>query len=137
MNRNLFAYGALMFPDIVFALTGKRFKTEAALLQGYTVKKVKDEVYPGLIKSRGDTTQGVIIYGVDEAPYQIIATWETAQYLSVKERVIVDGQPLEAYLFVYADPNRLDGRWDKARFQKADLARYVREEIPAFLRNLQ
>ena len=52
MGKNIFAYGSLMFPEVMFRLvSGRDYKHCPGVLKGYARKSVKDAVYPGIVQS--------------------------------------------------------------------------------------
>lgn len=48
--QNVFAYGSLMFPEVMFKVTKGQYQSAKAVLRNYTRKQVKNQVYPGLTK---------------------------------------------------------------------------------------
>ena len=74
---NVFTYGSLMFPEVINALLHRNdYQSCAASLTGYTRLKVKDAVYPGLVKSLGSTVEGVLYLNVEEEDLQILNSFE-------------------------------------------------------------
>jgi len=127
----LFVYGTLTFPEIVQALTGKHFRSEAAVLEGYSVRKLADWPYPGLVPSAGEVTHGLVLYDVDEASFQIIEAWEANGYQPEQVTVAVGDKPVEASTYRWlreVEPEI----WDRGFFKERFLKDYVDRVIPGF-----
>jgi gamma-glutamylcyclotransferase (GGCT)/AIG2-like uncharacterized protein YtfP len=63
---NIFAYGTLMIPDVMYAVTTRKFRFKDAILRGYARFTVKGESYPGIIPVADAVTEGIIYFDVDE-----------------------------------------------------------------------
>ena len=51
---NIFTYGTLMYPEVMYGLVKKKdYHSEPALLTNYSRKHVKGRTYPGLKKDEG------------------------------------------------------------------------------------
>ena len=65
---NLFAYGSLMFKEVIYQLTTQQdYESRKAVLKGYARRTVKEAVYPGIYKAEGDQVDGVVYIGVTAA----------------------------------------------------------------------
>ncbi len=48
--KNVFTYGSLMYPEVIYKLMKKHdYAHEPVLLRGYARRHVKNRAYPGLI----------------------------------------------------------------------------------------
>lgn len=47
---NIFTYGTLMFPEVMFTVCKSKYESEKATLQGYARRQVKGRIYPGVKK---------------------------------------------------------------------------------------
>ncbi|MEJ2656922.1 MAG: gamma-glutamylcyclotransferase [Desulfobacterales bacterium] len=63
---NLFVYGTLMFPSVMYAVTARKFRFIDATLRNYARYTVKGESYPGIIPETSAVTEGIIYFDVDE-----------------------------------------------------------------------
>ena len=63
---NLFAYGTLMWPGVLEAVTGRRLKGVNAILEGYIRLRVKGQHYPVVVPSPGDSVEGILYSGLTE-----------------------------------------------------------------------
>ncbi|MEF2175157.1 MAG: gamma-glutamylcyclotransferase family protein [Candidatus Absconditabacteria bacterium] len=81
---NLFVYGTLMYPEIVFALTGKYFRSQEAILSNYKRYAIRygniTSPYPGIIPFNNSLVHGNILFDVDEYSLQILDFFEDSEY---------------------------------------------------------
>ncbi len=59
-DMNIFAYGTLMIPSVMYAVTGRHFRSQKAILKDYARFTVKGESYPGIIPVMNAITEGKI-----------------------------------------------------------------------------
>lgn len=130
MTYSLFTYGTLEIAEIMQRVTGKNFRTDSAVLMNYGRYKIKDEVYPGVIKEMGSKTPGTIYYGLDECDLQNIDRYEDVCYQRINLPVrITDSNQVDAMVYVIKEQHRelLSGyAWDKDYFVKHELAAFKR-----------
>ena len=50
---NVFAYGSLMIPSVMHAVTGRWFTHTEAVLEGYARYGIDGESYPGIVPQEG------------------------------------------------------------------------------------
>ena len=82
---NIFTYGTLMSLKIWERVVMGKYLFQPGILQGYTCNKVKNEVYPGLIKSKTTTVKGVIYWDVNREDILRLDQFEGDEY----KRIIV------------------------------------------------
>jgi gamma-glutamylcyclotransferase (GGCT)/AIG2-like uncharacterized protein YtfP len=74
---NLFAYGSLMFKEVINPLTTtKDYESCKGTLVGYTRKYVKNNVYPGIYQSQGERVEGVVYYSVTNTDMELLNKFE-------------------------------------------------------------
>ena len=135
MNTNLFVYGTLLFPEIVFAITGKNFKTKPAVLFDYKRLQVFNEgsrlPYPAITKSIGDSVNGMILFDVDAKSMQSIISFEADEYDQQLITFQLDNTYLHAVTFVFKDDlkHRLKSDWDLEEFRKNHLGTYIQKFV--------
>lgn len=137
MARNLFVYGVLTFPEIVFSLTGRNFKSEPATIRNAIVRRVEDKPYPGLLRSNGKISNGAVLFDVDDESYEIIKKWEDNGYITIEEYVETVKGAIKATIFVFTTPKLLGGDWDRNLFRKQHLNNYLNTKIPDFLKSIR
>jgi gamma-glutamylcyclotransferase (GGCT)/AIG2-like uncharacterized protein YtfP len=77
---NLFVYGTLMIPSVMYAVTGRKFRIVDAILRGYARYTVKGEYYPGIVPATDAVTEGVIYLDVDELSIKQLDEFEGDLY---------------------------------------------------------
>ena len=94
----IFAYGTLMIPEVMYAVTTREFRFKNAILRGYARFTVKGESYPGIIPVTDAVTEGVIYFDVDELSLARLDAFEGNLYqrkpirVETKEREIRDAE---------------------------------------------
>ena len=94
----IFAYGTLMIPEVMYAVTTREFRFKNAILRGYARFTVKGESYPGIIPVTDEVTEGVIYFEVDELSLARLDAFEGNLYqrkpirVETKEREIRDAE---------------------------------------------
>ncbi len=119
---DVFAYGTLLFPEVMLAVTRTRFLAQPAMLRGYARRRVRGASYPGLRCEPGAVTEGRLYRAVDPAALDRLDAFEGNLY--ARERVLVelDASLLEAitYLIRPAFLHRLsEESWDPAAFRSS------------------
>jgi gamma-glutamylcyclotransferase (GGCT)/AIG2-like uncharacterized protein YtfP len=134
MDR-LFAYGTLMWPEILEEVAGCRLPSEPATLRGYARRAVRGESYPGIVEDPGGRVEGVLYRGVPPQAWDRLDRFEGEMYArTLVQAELADGIPLPAGAYVVkpAFRDRLDAiDWDPAAFARRDLARF-RRGYPGF-----
>lgn len=137
---NVFVYGTLMFPEIVFSLTHKKFKTENATLNNYKRFKIHDgnhsREYPAISKSEGDFVDGVLLFDVDEDSLKILDFFEDDEYIRKEMTVSFNNQSCLAFVYIWnpKSKDKLKSSWNSDEFKEKYLNYYVFEVIPDILR---
>ena len=84
---NIFAYGTLMIPEVMYAVTTREFRFKNAMLRGYVRFTVKGESYPGIIPVTDATTEGIIYFNVDKLSLARLDAFEGDLYQRTPVRV--------------------------------------------------
>lgn len=126
---NVLAYGTLMFPEVMEALTGKQFPSEAYELKGFVRRRLIGQLYPGLIEKVGETVCCSLYFDIDPASLQILDQAEDQCYeRRMMEVVSVSRGALSARVYVIPLTRaRLlsEERWDHEAFRERHLTEYV------------
>lgn len=126
----LFAYGTLEFPQVMRALTGRRFRTSPACLKGHVRLTVRGAVYPGLTPRAGGEVSGTLYRGLDRKAIRRLDAFEGPLY----RRRVVRVQPVGersmtalVYLVTPRQRRRLGTtNWDPVVFAGRHLTTYLR-----------
>lgn len=139
MAQNIFAYGTLMLPEIVFALTKKNFVMKEGTLKDYRRYKVNDpnreQKGPAIIKEEGYEVKGKVIFDVGDKTIKLLDKFEGRSYEKRKVLVSVDDNKIEAIMYLGANFNKdfLYGDWDLEEFKQKYLDFYIKKRIPQIL----
>ena len=142
MKKNVFVYGTLIFPEIVFSLTNKKFLMKDAILKGYKRFKVNDphreQKGPALIEEKGGEVRGKILFDVDKDTIKILDKFEGESYEKKKVFVSVNGKKVEAIVYLGTNFNKdfLHGEWSEEEFKQKHLDFYLKKRIPEILKKL-
>lgn len=126
---NVLAYGSLLFPEVLEALTGSRFESEDLILRHFQRRTLRGEIYPGLIEHPGGAVDCRLWFDVDAESMEILDRFEDRCY----ERRII---PIEtrsrgaAEALFYVIPRSLAGvlsdePWEPGFFKQNHLRPYV------------
>ncbi len=126
---NIFAYGTLMIPAVIYAVTARHFRSQTAILRGYARFTVKGESYPGIIPQADAITEGIIYLNVNEASLERLDIFEGELYQRTPVRAETKGKEMlnaETYVIKSEYRGCLSSKgWDVNRFTQADLKRFL------------
>ena len=106
MNR-LFCYGTLQVPEVIRAVTGRTYPGRPAILRGYAIYKVKNAEYPGIIRSAGDETRGIVYDDVSHHDLKVLDLFEGDLYRRRSLGVDLEGGDLRnAWCYVIRDSKK-------------------------------
>lgn len=134
---NLFVYGTLTFPEVVFALTGQKFASKRAELIGYRVAKLKGKKFPGLIKNEDSIAKGLLFMDLDAESFEIISKWEDPKFSLINVDVLCSGDTKKVKTFIWKGDDVAREDWDREEFKKNYLSEYVNYDIPSFLQTIK
>jgi gamma-glutamylcyclotransferase (GGCT)/AIG2-like uncharacterized protein YtfP len=81
---NIFTYGTLMIPEVMVAVTTRKFRSTDATLKGYARFTVKGESYPGITPEPGAITEGVIYFDVHDWSLERLDAFEGNLYQRIQ-----------------------------------------------------
>ncbi len=96
---NLFAYGTLMWPEVITAVIGRCPAGEPAMLPGYRRLRVKGEHYPVIVRSAGDAVEGIVYCGLTAAEFERLDAFEGEEY----DRIAVSIGQVKASVYVLSE----------------------------------
>ena len=106
--KPVFVFGTLMDPDLFSAITSKTISEKEmvpATALGWKRVVAAGKSYPMLVQAPGEQVEGYVIYGLDRDDLAKMQFYETDEYQLTSIDLIVDGQALEAQ--VYLNSGRL------------------------------
>jgi gamma-glutamylcyclotransferase (GGCT)/AIG2-like uncharacterized protein YtfP len=129
MNLNIFAYGTLMIPSVMHAVTARHFRFQKAILRDYARFRVKGESYPGIIPVTDAITEGIVYFNVNEFSLEQLDTFEGDLYERTRIRVETQEKEIlnaQAYVIQSKYLGYLSRKeWDVKEFIKKDLEMFL------------
>jgi gamma-glutamylcyclotransferase (GGCT)/AIG2-like uncharacterized protein YtfP len=118
---HIFTYGTLMFPEVWQAVAGSTFKSVVGTLRGYAAFRVRDAVFPGILRTNDDSVvHGVLYLNVDDAAIVRLDQFEDDFYERQTVNVdCLDGPLRTANTYVVPAKNRqilTDELWTREAF---------------------
>jgi gamma-glutamylcyclotransferase (GGCT)/AIG2-like uncharacterized protein YtfP len=122
---SLFAYGTLVFPEVLSAVAGRPLAREPATLEGYLRRGVIGEIFPAIVEgAEHDRVAGVLYAGLDSREWARLDRFEGDLY--VRRRVTVARGDAFAYVLAARWRHRLAAQpWDPAAFARDHLAAFL------------
>jgi len=96
---NLFAYGTLMWPEVLEAVIGRRLQGIPVTLPGYVRLRVKREHYPAIVAAEGDRVEGILYRGLTAPEFARLDRFEGEEY----DRRIERAGGAEVQVYVLSD----------------------------------
>lgn len=96
---NLFAYGTLMWPEVLESVIGRHLDGVRATLGGYQRRRIIGEHYPAIIPASGEVVDGILYENLTEADFLHLDLFEGEEY----DRVTVQIGNIEAQAYVLAE----------------------------------
>lgn len=144
---NIFVYGTLMFEEVVYALTGKRFPSSKATLHEYRRCRIEDPARdakgPAIIFNEDYSVTGLVLFNIDLDTLHILDLFELAAggYERITGHVFLsDGNSVEVEFYRGTDSIRQylsDIDWSELEFRDLYLEHYVKERISKLRRQWQ
>lgn len=133
MRYNVFAYGSLMFDDIMQELLDQRLMKTDAILNGWSRHALRDRSYPGAVADCNDQAfvQGIVWFNLSEADLAILDHFEGDEYSRQEVTVVTqDGQTVQAWVYAWKDKGDLLGPWDPDLFEQTSRSTFVQIHRP-------
>ena len=127
---HLFTYGTLMFPEVWRRIALSEAVSERASLAGFAIYRVKDAVFPGILRAREvDRVEGVLYRDLNEEMLFELDAYESDFYSRESVWVTTDhGEAVECQVYIVPENRRellTDELWDADWFAKHKLASYL------------
>lgn len=124
----LFAYGTLMFDEVMAAVTGEAGSSLDAVLHGFERRLLRGAVYPGVAPRPGARVSGRAWTGLGEAALARLDRFEGPMYRREAHPVVTADGLLEAQVYVVRPGYRwmmTTRPWEPGEFRARSLARYA------------
>ncbi len=145
MKYDVFAYGILMYEDVLLTLTGKRFSLEPATLHHHHRYGFLLEGFPELavvLPKENASVSGVVIRDVDAQAMRVLDLFEDVDDIYGRSRravTLASGAELhtDVYLGTAKAKTIARGDWDEDEFIRLHYQRYIDAAIPDFLNEIK
>ncbi len=128
-DMNFFAYGSLVFGEVMTAVTGRHYESVSATLKGYARYRVHNASYPGLVQSAGDTVGGAFYPDVAAVSVRLLDRFEGEYYarrsISVQMK---HNDAVAAETFVFRPEHRhllSPEEWNREDFRTSHLQAFL------------
>lgn len=102
---NIFVYGSLMDPKIMFSICKGNYLSQSAVLNGYSLNQISNQIYPGLIKNENKSVSGVVYLGLNDSDVQALDLYEKEYCFPGKVEVeIKNKRTIPANVYFYNIP---------------------------------
>lgn len=125
----LFVYGTLIFTQVMEAVTGRQHEGQIAKLHNFAAYKVVGDVYPGIWRLEGVTTDGILYQDISREDLEILDRYEGEEFhrelLDVETE---DGDIHRAWVYTFrpAYHHLLSEKpWNAEYFNEDELEAYV------------
>ena len=126
---NLFTYGTLMFPAVWHRIDVGEFPSEPATLPGFSIYRIKDAVFPGIVRSApDDLVHGRLYRSLDDDALFELDAYESDLYDRIPVIAATEQGPVECTAFVIPESRRealTNEVWDAKWFEQHQLERYL------------
>lgn len=118
----LFAYGSLLFPEVLQALLGRVPESTPATVAGWRVAALPGRVYPALIAAEA-IAKGRLLTDLTGQEWRIIDAFEDHVY-DLRRLTLTDGR--HGWTYVCTDESDVSpDDWDISQFERRDLTAYI------------
>lgn len=127
---HLFAYGTLTFPEVWQRIAVCEVISEPARLNGFAIYRVRDAVFPGIVRAReADVVRGVLYRELDEETLFELDMYESDFYQRESVWVTTEkDEVVECQSYVVPQNRRqllTDEPWDAKWFAEHELKNYL------------
>lgn len=128
MSIPLFAYGSLMFPEVLAALIQEPTEqSEDAVLHDYSRHALKGKRYPGIVPASGQRVPGRVFHGLSTSAWNLLDSFEGTMY-ERRELPIVSLNTKRAWVYVLTRESQSllqADQWCIETFKRVHLPAYL------------
>ena len=125
---HLFAYGTLMCEDIMQEVSGCLPEHRRGVLKGYARRRVRSQVYPGLLQLEANRVDGVVYLDVPASAWERLDRFEGEMYARQAVSIEMDGGgqlTAETYIVRPGYVDRLEeDEWDFSEFLSSGKSKF-------------
>jgi gamma-glutamylcyclotransferase (GGCT)/AIG2-like uncharacterized protein YtfP len=124
----LFAYGTLMFPDVIKSVIGRVPGSRSGVINGYRRLEVAGESFPGLIKGDDERVDGLVYEDISKGEWDRLTAFEDDFYELQEVTVDCLGRAVRAFAYIVPPSQRSllsDKAWNPHAFRESYLAGFA------------
>ncbi|BBL70661.1 gamma-glutamylcyclotransferase family protein [Methylogaea oryzae] len=126
----LFAYGTLLLPEVMRAVTGRQPVGQPARLEGYACRLLRKRPYPGIRPSPGAVTTGLLYWGLDRRAWRRLDAFEDDDCYGKAIVTVLDGASRRHQAVAYAVKAKHYGAlsalpWSAEKFRRQRLCVFL------------
>ncbi len=118
-----------MFPEVWERIAVGSFPSEPATLPGFAIFRVKNAVFPGIIRAEpDDQVSGKVYSNLDDDAIFELDAYESDLYERIPVIAATERGPIECTAYVIPDANRealTSEAWDSKWFAEHQLQKYL------------
>ena len=130
---SVFAYGTLLFPEVMRRVIGRNPPSQQATLEGFARFLIRGESFPGIVGDPASRTHGLLFAGVRPNELASLDAYEGDLYVRRQVSVALQGGgAADAVVYVVAPSLRdqvSELSWDPERFAAEGLQAFI-EALP-------
>jgi gamma-glutamylcyclotransferase (GGCT)/AIG2-like uncharacterized protein YtfP len=129
-TMHIFTYGSLMYRPVWERVVTGEYGASAATLRGFSRRRIRGELYPGLVRASTDSVVEGILY-LDVSAPDVAALdhfeGEGEAYARIEVAVqLAGGGAAQAWTYLYLNLDLAeDSPWDPALFESEGMARFM------------
>lgn len=120
-DAGIFAYGTLLFPEVVRLLLGRVPGSVPARAPGWRVRALPGVVYPGLVAEPGAEASGRLLTDLTAAEIEVLDAYEDDAY--ALDLLALDGGR-RGWAYIWPEETA-DRDWDPGHFARHDLPGFL------------
>ena len=127
-RATLFAYGTLMFPDVIRSVIGRVPASRSGVIKGYRRLEVAGESFPGLVKGDDESVEGLVYLEISKEEWDCLTAFEDDFHELQQVTVDCLGTGVRALAYI-VPPSRKsllsDKAWNPDAFREKHLAGFA------------
>lgn len=118
-----------MFPEVWRRIDVGEFESQPAVLPGFAIYRVKDAVFPGIVRAEpDDQVNGLIYFNLDDDSLFELDAYESDLYDRIAVIAATENGPVECTAYVIPGSHRdalTNETWNAESFKQHQLEKYL------------
>ncbi|ESQ54060.1 hypothetical protein EUTSA_v10026383mg [Eutrema salsugineum] len=128
-GHELFVYGSLQDPDVLYVLLNRVPDRVSAVLSGFHRFRLKNRVYPTIVPDGTGEVSGKVLKGITDDELKLLDEFEDVEYVRKAVHVVLKDNSeklqVETYVWRNKDDPDLYGEWDFEEWKRHDKDDFV------------